>query len=540
MLLPSVARRRMNAISWLVVVLLNLSVMATPPLHAPLSSFAELVLGGAEDSAWFATYWQTKPWLLRREGEQPLGLSVSFSDVRALFDEARAQGTLDGRLALRGRAVVQGEGLQSWARVEQEIRGGASLSLRNSATRLDPRLAGLARTLEMRLGVNAEVNLYWTEAGSPPGFRPHWDSQDIFVFQLRGAKRWVVYGPPQHLLPYEKDKPSNWARTPPPQSEPILNATLRSGDVLYIPRGFYHSVEPLRDTPSLHATVASITEAFSRAELLRLVVDPSRSAKPKATGLPSARRRGSTAERLLGWVGTNPGRIYAWEFYTAVLDAITDDDYQWRRSVLPAGANPDQLRRLSREWARAVAGAPGRRVLDMAGADCDAACAEELARGLVKVIRRVARSGEAKSSGERSASSHKRDLDFQRLLQELRLRYFQGLTVYSPPERFFDCPAPGVSPAEVTLDSVLTRNMQRPANIIRLRRGRVALVTSLDSLDDATTFGPSIDAPLRRLLDQKGTFTVRSVLGEAELARAEWSPQELVKALLASKAFCVH
>jgi ribosomal protein L16 Arg81 hydroxylase len=88
---------------------------------------------------------------------------------------------------------------------------------------------------ETEIGVNTEVNLYWAGASASNGFHVHWDSQDVFVLQLQGTKRWKIYEPnPTFKLPFARHKPNDWnnneALAHAPDAEPILEIELKPGD----------------------------------------------------------------------------------------------------------------------------------------------------------------------------------------------------------------------------------------------------------------------------------------------------------------------
>jgi ribosomal protein L16 Arg81 hydroxylase len=87
-------------------------------------------------------------------------------------------------------------------------------------------------------------------------FGKHWDTHDVFVIQLIGKKRWQLY-PPTLPLPLShqtsKQLQHELPQTPQtPSAEYVLNA----GDILYIPRGWWHEVSPI-DVDTLHLSVGT-------------------------------------------------------------------------------------------------------------------------------------------------------------------------------------------------------------------------------------------------------------------------------------------
>jgi ribosomal protein L16 Arg81 hydroxylase len=101
-------------------------------------------------------------------------------------------------------------------------------------------------------GTHTSGNAYmsFTGAGS---FGHHWDTHDVFVIQLIGRKRWKIFNPTfPHPLTFQTHDRSG--HTPP--AEPAIDLVLEEGDIMYLPRGWWHHVIPL-DTGSFHLAVGS-------------------------------------------------------------------------------------------------------------------------------------------------------------------------------------------------------------------------------------------------------------------------------------------
>ena len=125
---------------------------------------------------------------------------------------------------------------------------GASLIL-DDAQELAPRVQELMQSFQGVLHTDTFTNLY---AGwhSQKAFDMHWDPQEAIVLQLSGKKRWKVYRPTRlHPLKNDVEQPRQ------PVGEPVWDGVLSDGDVLYIPRGWWHVAFPLNE-PSLHLTVS--------------------------------------------------------------------------------------------------------------------------------------------------------------------------------------------------------------------------------------------------------------------------------------------
>jgi Cupin superfamily protein len=129
-----------------------------------------------------------------------------------------------------------------------QLRNGATLVL-DAVDELYEPLENLASDLELIFHEHVQINAY---AGwhTSHGFDLHWDDHDVFILQVAGRKRWAIYGMTR-LFPFADD-PENAPM--PPKESPIWEAVLEDGDVLYIPRGWWHVATPLKE-PTLHLTV---------------------------------------------------------------------------------------------------------------------------------------------------------------------------------------------------------------------------------------------------------------------------------------------
>jgi hypothetical protein len=120
--------------------------------------------------------------------------------------------------------------------------------------RLWPPLIEFADQLAADLGHPTQVNAYITPPSSR-GFSPHYDVHDVFVLQVAGEKHWRIHAPvlrdPLRTQPWQ-DRADDVAAAA--EGEPVIDAVLRPGDVLYLPRGFIHSAEAL-GAISAHLTV---------------------------------------------------------------------------------------------------------------------------------------------------------------------------------------------------------------------------------------------------------------------------------------------
>ncbi|MFI9273930.1 cupin domain-containing protein [Kitasatospora sp. NPDC052896] len=138
------------------------------------------------------------------------------------------------------------------AELHARLAEGASLVV-DAIDEIHPPIRAAAEALERFVGTPVQANAYasWTEQ---EGFGRHWDDHDVVVVQQHGAKRWRLWEPTRTAPTYrDVESPEE------PQGEPVADVVLSSGDVLYLPRGWWHTVTADQGTASLHLTFGLVT-----------------------------------------------------------------------------------------------------------------------------------------------------------------------------------------------------------------------------------------------------------------------------------------
>ncbi|HEX5727273.1 MAG TPA: cupin domain-containing protein [Longimicrobiaceae bacterium] len=181
--------------------------------------------------------------------------------------------------------VVPGE-------LARELREGATLNL-NMFHQMHGPVRQLTGALSRALQEPVTVNLYagWR---TTKGFDLHWDEHDVFVLQVAGRKAWKVYGDSRpHPISHALDGSF------PPSQELVWEGVLNAGDLLYMPRGWWHVAVPM-DEPSLHLSFGVDTH-HGRSLLLWLVDEVAKSSAWTRKDLPrfaTAAQRSEHLERM--------------------------------------------------------------------------------------------------------------------------------------------------------------------------------------------------------------------------------------------------
>lgn len=174
------------------------------------------------------------------------------------------------------------------AELTRHLREGATLVL-DAVDELSESVEELAVRLELLFREHVQVNMYagWQTSR---GFDLHWDDHDVFILQVAGRKRWSVYGETRRApLVSDIEKAAR------PTCEPVWTETLEDGDLLYIPRGWWHVAEPLAE-PTLHLTVG--VHNRTGLDLLRWLSERMRASEAFRRDLPRAASQQERAAHL--------------------------------------------------------------------------------------------------------------------------------------------------------------------------------------------------------------------------------------------------
>jgi ribosomal protein L16 Arg81 hydroxylase len=144
-----------------------------------------------------------------------------------------------GRREWRGKLMLDG--------FYSALQDGASLVVEDAASWHMP-LLRIALEFEKELSEPVETQLF-INGPVTAGFGAHWDPYDAFVVQLLGRRRWRIC-PPTRQAPLLVDKES----PTPPDPGKFEVVDVSPGDVVYLPRGWWHDAGGAT-APSVHLTV---------------------------------------------------------------------------------------------------------------------------------------------------------------------------------------------------------------------------------------------------------------------------------------------
>ena len=138
------------------------------------------------------------------------------------------------------------------------LRRGASL-VANDIDSLTPEMRDVSTALENAFTGKVQVNLYCSWAAHK-AFTSHFDTHDVMALHVAGEKTWRVYEnrmphPVRHRR-YGNEIYTDLQHTE-QKGDVMMEITMRPGDVLYLPRGWYH--DALADSPGAIHLACGIT-----------------------------------------------------------------------------------------------------------------------------------------------------------------------------------------------------------------------------------------------------------------------------------------
>jgi ribosomal protein L16 Arg81 hydroxylase len=218
-----------------------------------MPSWLSALLAPESVDEFLSTYWRKQHLYCRGSAERFSDL-LSWTTLNQILEHHWRE-PFRFRLARQGRdldpasyADLEGFTPRVRARdVTDHLRRGATLSF-DAIDELHEPLTSLAESFETFFRGGTKINIYaaWRALH---GLDLHRDNQEIFILQLDGRKRWLVYG-----FSVDGIDRTELSTTSEPPAGALLDQILQPGDLLYIPRGCYHLAVPMNE-PTLHLTI---------------------------------------------------------------------------------------------------------------------------------------------------------------------------------------------------------------------------------------------------------------------------------------------
>ena len=217
------------------------------------SSWLSVLLAPVSVDEFLSKYWLKRHLFCRGSAERFSGL-LSWTVLNAILEHHWRE-TYRFRLACQGRDLEPAlyadlGGFTPRVRaadVTDHLRRGATLSF-DAIDELHEPLTRLAGSFEAFFRGGTKINIY-AAFRALHGLDLHRDNQEIFILQVDGRKRWILYGSSVDGL----DRTELKSRSKPPAGA-AFDQILQPGDLLYIPRGCYHVALPMNE-PALHLTL---------------------------------------------------------------------------------------------------------------------------------------------------------------------------------------------------------------------------------------------------------------------------------------------
>lgn len=147
------------------------------------------------------------------------------------------------------RRAAMGVPMADMQQIRRLLEDGCTVVV-DEVNTYDPTIEVACRALQWWTHEIVQANTYLT-TGRAAGFNMHWDDHDVIILQLAGEKSWQVRGL-SRPAPMFRDAVPN----PEPSKEIVWSGTMRAGDLMHIPRGYWHKATREAAGPgySLHVT----------------------------------------------------------------------------------------------------------------------------------------------------------------------------------------------------------------------------------------------------------------------------------------------
>ncbi|XP_032228992.1 ribosomal oxygenase 2 isoform X2 [Nematostella vectensis] len=223
---------------------------------SPENLFASLI-APTSNKDFFENYWEKKPLVINREDSEFYGALFSKAFLEVLLKKKEINYVEDINVCryIDGEKefLNEDEGTKATAsKIMKKVKDDNATIQFHQPQRFQDTLWQLNGNLERFFGCLVGANVYITPPNAQ-GLAPHHDDVEVFILQLEGEKNWKLYSPLVELaLDYSADLEEDSI------GKPTHEFTLKTGDLLYFPRGTIHQAETLKcGNHSTHITLST-------------------------------------------------------------------------------------------------------------------------------------------------------------------------------------------------------------------------------------------------------------------------------------------
>lgn len=214
----------------------------------------QALLGDTKLEDFFENYWEKKPLLIKREDASFYGSMFSLSVMKDVLqkNELNFQEDVNVCRYVNGEKELLNEEQQITEKdVDRLIDEKQATFQFHHPQRYIDELWNMLEKMERYFGSLVGSNVYITPPDSQ-GLAPHCDDVEIFVLQLEGTKSWKLYKP---MVELSRDYTQDLLQES--IGEPLLEAKLEPGDMLYFPRGYIHQATAGSPSHSTHISIST-------------------------------------------------------------------------------------------------------------------------------------------------------------------------------------------------------------------------------------------------------------------------------------------
>lgn len=200
-----------------------------------------------DQSDFDSEYLYKKPFLLKSVVKD---LKLSWDYVNEVY--SRADVSDESFKLMNGYPVSKDKYIESYDNLGKTefrmVRPVVYDYLRNGATLVynritnEPKIDQISKQIANFASAHVVTSGY-AAFSNKSSYMAHWDTRDVFAVQLIGRKRWILKAP-NFELPLYMQQTKNFKDIKEPE-EVYMDVILEAGDILYVPRGWWHNPLPI-------------------------------------------------------------------------------------------------------------------------------------------------------------------------------------------------------------------------------------------------------------------------------------------------------